>query len=81
MHFVNLDERLSLRSGARLNAERPAGLCFHSSPPLSCVPNMCPRSSSPKDPGSLFSVAPETHAALSKVLEVGHGALRSQEKG
>lgn len=28
VHFLNLDERLSLRSGARLSAERVAGLCY-----------------------------------------------------
>lgn len=38
--------------------------------------NMCPRSSAPKDPGSLFSAAPETPAA-----KVGHGASDSQERG
>lgn len=69
----------SLRSGPRLRSCR--ALLFRSSPPSSRIPSMCPRSSSPKDFGSLFSVAPETHAALSKALEVGHGASRPQERG
>lgn len=44
-----------------MSAEGPAGLSvFHSSPLLSGMLNMCPHSSSPKDPGSLFSAAPET---------------------
>lgn len=44
-----------------MSAEGPAGLSvFHSSPLLSGMLSMCPYSSSPKDPGSLFSAAPET---------------------